>query len=178
MSWVRLDDSMPTNPKVLAAPVGARYLYVVGLCYCARELTDGVIPSAALPIILATAGAAKRAPADLVAAGLWVEEGTNFVVPDYLEFNPSREQVLADRAKAKERQRKFRESQRDRRRDNGRSNGGSSPSPTPPPPVGGGGVSCISDRLPADLEPDPPAAPMPESVRAALDERLARNRTA
>jgi hypothetical protein len=46
MPWVRLDEHFGEHPKVLAAGPLAGWLYVMGLGYCNRNLTDGLIPRA------------------------------------------------------------------------------------------------------------------------------------
>jgi hypothetical protein len=42
MSWVRLDDSFPEHPKVIALTDAAFRAHVRGLCYAGRFLTDGL----------------------------------------------------------------------------------------------------------------------------------------
>jgi hypothetical protein len=99
MSWVRVDDQFFRHPKVLDAGRDARDLYLVGLCYCAQGLTDGFIPGTALRVLGAEAEIDQaQASADrLVAVGLWeaVEGGYN--VHDYLEYQPTKERVIATR---------------------------------------------------------------------------------
>lgn len=96
MTWVKLDDAFPDNPKVVGLSSDAFRLYVEALCYCGRHLTDGQVPESAV----------KRMGGDnaseLVDAGLWTPSGKGWLVNDYLEFNPSREKVKADRAKRAE----------------------------------------------------------------------------
>lgn len=89
MAWVKVEDQLPNNLKVMSVPPVARYLYVCGLCMCAHQLTDGEIPGPTVQLLLAQAGATKKHAQALVDAGLWVAEGGGFRVPDYLEYNPS-----------------------------------------------------------------------------------------
>jgi hypothetical protein len=49
MPWVKLDTSFPEHPKVIALPATAFRLYIVGLCYAARNDTDGYIPDEIVP---------------------------------------------------------------------------------------------------------------------------------
>src|SRR3990167_2964612 len=44
MAWVRLDEEFPDHPKIVSAGPLAAWLYVAGLCYCNRLLTNGFIP--------------------------------------------------------------------------------------------------------------------------------------
>ena len=119
MTWVKLDDGFPEHPKVIGLSDGAFRLHVAALAYSARRVTDGVIPHAALPALY------QRSPdklaAALVTAGLWhqpghecgecepVEAGT-YLLHGFLNYNPSREQVTADRDAARERMRRARQS--------------------------------------------------------------------
>lgn len=96
MSWVRLDDQFPDHPKVVAAGPAAGWLYVCGLAYCARYLTDGFIPKDQVRR-LADVGNAQRQAEILVSVGLWEHSDGGYRVHDYLEYNPSKEKVLATR---------------------------------------------------------------------------------
>jgi hypothetical protein len=99
MSWVKLDDGFFRHPKVLAAGRDARELYVAGLCYCGSGLTDGRIPAGAVRVLGAEVeiDQAMSAADRLVSVGLWERDGSDFVVHDYLEYQPSKERVLATR---------------------------------------------------------------------------------
>lgn len=81
-----------------AGPLGLA-MQVAGLCYCARRLTDGDIPAQIVPQLLAVPRAqAVRLAETLVECGVWERRGPDYYVHDYLEYNPSREQVEAKRA--------------------------------------------------------------------------------
>lgn len=43
-TYVRLHDGLPDHPKIAEVGGEAAWLYVSGLCYCSRQLTDGTIP--------------------------------------------------------------------------------------------------------------------------------------
>lgn len=92
MTWCRLDDTFPEEPRVLEAGPEAAWLHVVALCYSSRHVTDGFVSAAALK---ALGGAkAKRLAAVLVRVKLWVEEEGGWQIRDYLDTQPSREHVL------------------------------------------------------------------------------------
>lgn len=93
MTWLRIDDSMPDHPKIVGLSDCAFRAHVEGLCYCAKHLTDGFIPAPAAAKI-----APKRALAELQKARLWTRKRGGFCVTNYLEYNPSREKVEAERA--------------------------------------------------------------------------------
>lgn len=95
MSWTKLDDRFWGNPKILAAGNEATGVYCRALSYCSEHLTEGHIPDDALRLI-----AGRRKPIDaLLEAKLIVQNGTGYVIPDYLEFNPSRAEIEAIRKK-------------------------------------------------------------------------------
>ena len=94
MTWVRLDDHFADHPKILGLSDSAYRAYVDGLCYCARYLTDGAIPLAAVKVV---ARGRARVILELEANGLWDQNGKGVNVHDYLEFQPSRSEVEANR---------------------------------------------------------------------------------
>lgn len=102
MAWVRLDDRFLTNPKVLRAGRDARDFYLAGLFYSAGELTDGRVPREVLPHLAHVAGVATKKADDLagilVGVGLWENEPPDFQIHDYLQYQPSADQVRAERA--------------------------------------------------------------------------------
>jgi hypothetical protein len=91
LSWVKLDDNFPDHPKVALLPLRARWVFIQGLCYAARYMTDGLIPEQ-----VANRWEGPAAPAALVEAGLWeTDEGRAFRIHDYLIYNPSKEELEA-----------------------------------------------------------------------------------
>ena len=98
--WVRIDDDFANHPKVLRVAPLARWLHVVALCYCARQLTDGFVPAEAVSTLFNWSPAPTRtkraALVDaLVNANLWERVEDGYRIHDFLEYNPSREKVLA-----------------------------------------------------------------------------------
>lgn len=104
MSWVKVDDHYPDHPKLQA--LGDDYdagisLDIRAKCYASANLTDGFIPSRVFRHESAMI-------ARLVEVGLWhVAEG-GYQIHDYLEYNPSREEVLKRREAWRRRQAKSR----------------------------------------------------------------------
>jgi hypothetical protein len=92
MSWFKLDDNFGNHPKVNRAGNAAAGLWVRCGTYCAQYLTDGHIPLE----VAGQFGNRKEIEA-LLDAGLWVQNGDGYVMPDYLEYNPSREETLTKR---------------------------------------------------------------------------------
>jgi hypothetical protein len=107
VSWIKLDDQFPDHPKVLAAGPAAAWLYVCGLAYASRYLTDGFIPAVQVPRLAdvrQAPGLARR----LVDAGLWEVVDAGYQIHDYLEYQDPSSKVQAKREEARERMRKFR----------------------------------------------------------------------
>lgn len=133
MTWVRLDDSFPEHPKVSDLSDGAFRVHIVGLCYSGRLLTNGYIPRS---IARFYSGSAVK---ELLKAGLWktVETaGGGYLIHDYLDWNPSREQVLHRRRAEAERKSTTRvrpDSARESAADSAQESVG--PDPTRPLPV-------------------------------------------
>lgn len=101
MPWIRLDDQFPDHPKVVEAGPLASWLYVCGIGYCNRLLTDGFIPSGQVRKLADVDNAGDLAQR-LVAVGLWDETEGGYLVHDYLDYQPSREKALELREKRAE----------------------------------------------------------------------------
>lgn len=121
--WARLDSTYPSHPKILrVGPIG-ELIHMRAICYAARHLTDGLIPTEALPGLYVgldklrlTEGTKARGhlklgrevlkvdwPSALIAAGLWEVCAGGWQLHDYLQHNPSRqeyEQMLDSRRQA------------------------------------------------------------------------------
>ena len=92
MTWVRIDDTFPDHPKVIGLTDAAVRAHVTGLCYAGRYLTDGHIPTSALRQI-----GTRKAAQELEARGLWTKTDHGWVINDYLDYNPSKDKVTAER---------------------------------------------------------------------------------
>ncbi len=119
MPWVRLDEGFADHPKLReAGPLGLA-MQVAGLCYCNRYLTDGFIPSSVVPTLLNLEGigmniwhgelmgggddATWQLVVDaLLAVGLWEQVEGGYYIHDYLDYQPSRSQVIAEREQKRE----------------------------------------------------------------------------
>jgi hypothetical protein len=156
MTWIRIDDQFADHPKVVSAGPLAAWLYVCGLSYCSRQLTDGFIPDGQLRK-LADVDNAGELGDRLVSVGLWERVEGGFQVHDYLEYQPSAEKVKAERAATAKRQAEWREREREKRAakprplvdkkrnavshtvtdtvSNARRNGSVTPSPSHPVPI-------------------------------------------
>ena len=133
MGWVKLSDDFMHHPKVLQVGPNGIALYVAGLCYCNRYLTDGKIPAAAIPTLVDftsalgdedgpdanSAQVAEGVAQSLVDAGLWHRLTRAYRVHDFDQYQPLRAKVLAERER--ERAKKSRQrSPGESRGDNGK----------------------------------------------------------
>lgn len=73
MGWVRIDDDWHQHPKVLAAGLKGRALWLSAACWVSANNTGGVVPTAALPMLVGAADAdpVNAATEALVLSGLW-----------------------------------------------------------------------------------------------------------
>lgn len=107
VTWVKLVDTFPDHPKVLAVGDHAAWLWVCGLCFASRHLTDGFIPEHALARLTGLPKPRALA-AKLVEQELWdVVEG-GWRVHNYMEKQRTREGVEGERAATRERVKKHR----------------------------------------------------------------------
>jgi hypothetical protein len=153
MPWVRFDDTFPTHRKVDGLSDAAFRLHVSAIFWCARNLTDGVVPEEDLDLVTARVRTPARFTAELVGRGLWHGSGhacpdcpdvaSGWVIHGYLEFQPSKEKVLVDRRSSADRQKAWRDRHSQSNRNgssNAVSNGPSNPAPTRPDPILGGAL--------------------------------------
>jgi hypothetical protein len=120
MPWARFDDEILDHEKVVGAgPLGFA-LHAAAIIYSNRTLTDGFVPATKIDALLSMRGVyverdgppgggisrrgATRVPADaqaiaerLVELELWEEAPGGWRVHDFLDYNPSRAKVEADR---------------------------------------------------------------------------------
>lgn len=103
---VQLSVDYADDEKFADVSRSARLLYVDALCMAKRLLNDGVVTKAQLDKLMypERPQAAKKAAAELVAAGAWRwDEGRKvYVITAWLKRNKSRQQIAQDRAAAEE----------------------------------------------------------------------------
>lgn len=98
MTWFRLDDGFSEHHKVAELTAVAFRLHVSAFCYCSRNLTDGVLTSKATKTLCTHSNAASKHVSELVKASLWEHRPDGYYIHDYLDYNPSKAEVLARRA--------------------------------------------------------------------------------
>lgn len=105
MAWFNADDKMHSHPKVRAAGLEAIGLWLVAGTYCTDFLTDGLVPG----WYVASWPRGKQLAAKLIAEGFWKPEGDDFMFLNWDEYQRTKEQVLTDKQRAKERKRRWAE---------------------------------------------------------------------
>lgn len=104
--WFRLNGDFAEHPKVIDLSDRAFRLYISGLCYTARNLTDGFLSDRAVKVVCALCLAQRRHIVELRDAGLWIVNDDGFDVKDYLIYNPSAETMKGLRDQRREAGRK------------------------------------------------------------------------
>lgn len=88
MPWFRLEDSFHAHPKVKRAGNAAVGLWIRCATYSAQYETDGLIPP---EVYTGRDGyGTTREVEALIAARLWVVTDGGMLMPDYLDYNPSK----------------------------------------------------------------------------------------
>lgn len=124
MGWVRVSDDFYDHPKFADVTPLSIALWIAGLAYCNRNLTDGYIPESVagrlmdfdgLAYTIATVGdlggvmesdCSPLATWDLIKVGLWHDDGHDctdcpqpgrkrIYVHDYLVYQPSADDIKA-----------------------------------------------------------------------------------
>lgn len=108
MPWVRLDDRFPSHRKVALLSDRAFRLYVSGLCWSSENLTEGLIRDEELRVV-AHVRNAKAAAKELEDRDLWDRVEGGWQIHDFLEYNPDRARVQAERAANAARQQAWRD---------------------------------------------------------------------
>lgn len=110
MAYLNLDDNFTDHPKIDQLSDGAFRLYLAALCYSAKHLTDGRIPSDRPPRLVP--GFRQRYLDELVKHGLWLPFHDGYEIHDFLQWNKPRSWWEKKRAEDAERKRQWREAQK------------------------------------------------------------------
>jgi hypothetical protein len=103
MSWAKVDDRANEHHKQLDAGPEACWFWVCGLMYANRQPDrDGLIPERALTLLYPVKNPKKLAE-KLVEVGLWDKTPGGYQIHNYHGWNPTPEQIEADKAAARER---------------------------------------------------------------------------
>lgn len=74
--WAKVDDKLFSHPKWIATTAAGKALWVSALSWCASQrVYDGRVPRRMLRVL----GATVRDAESLVASGLWVRDGDDYL---------------------------------------------------------------------------------------------------
>ena len=108
MAWFKVDDGFHASRKLLKIGKRARFaaigLWTVAGSWAADQLTDGHVPD----YMIKEWGAPPTAPESLVDAGLWERTHDGYTFRNWHEYQPSKQDVDAERAASRERMRELR----------------------------------------------------------------------
>lgn len=108
MAWFKIDDGFHASRKLLKISKRARFaavgLWTVAGSWSADQLTDGNVPD----YMIKEWGAPPAAPEALVDAGLWERAHDGYVFCNWHEYQPSKQDVDAERAASRERMKDLR----------------------------------------------------------------------
>jgi hypothetical protein len=106
MSWAKIDDRFHSHPKALRCSLGALGAFVVSLSWVGSHETDGRLPMHVALLLCA------RGDHDLIKelldARLWETDGDDYLIHDYLIYNPSAKHLKQKRKEAKGRMKSLR----------------------------------------------------------------------
>lgn len=152
MPWVRFDDQYPIHRKVDGLSDAAFRLHTSAIFWSARNLTDGSVTREDLDGVSARVRTPERFAAECTKRGVWhlgdedcpsekcpangQGSSDDWIIHDYWDFQPSKAQVMRDRAAAARRQASWRAAHNGS--SNGVTNAVSASSPPRPERKGGG----------------------------------------
>lgn len=99
MPWFKVDDAFHGHPKVMELSPAAVGVWTLAGSWCANYLTDGEIK---LPIVRRLGGDDEMVQ-ELVDAGLWIDNGGTYQFKDWDEYQPLKDEVMAERNAARDR---------------------------------------------------------------------------
>jgi hypothetical protein len=115
MPWFVVDDSAHSHPKMVKAGNAAVGLWMRCGSYAAQHLTDGIVPGDIARMYGTPPQIAKLVklrlwhPSEHACEGCQQPPAGDYVMHDYLTYNPTRKQVLDRRAKAADKKRRQRD---------------------------------------------------------------------
>src|SRR5579859_8081622 len=111
MSWAAVNTKTLTTPALRQLPSAAhKVLWLAGRLHCAEFETDGLIETAALPLLAFETGVdddqARQIVSALLEVGLWTSNPRGWVDATFLDDNSSHE--VRERARERDRDKKRR----------------------------------------------------------------------
>lgn len=101
MGWVKLDDRFFTHPKIIDLSKDAKLVFLAGLTLASCQLTNGFLSDATVRAIMALVNIRRQNVSkiehELDTKSLWKRVQDGYEIHDYLDYNPSSEQVREKR---------------------------------------------------------------------------------
>ena len=97
MTWTKISDTVPDDPRLLQVPREVRWMHLEGLVWCNKHATDGLIPFYAIRRVTDQEDP-KEAARLLVKVGLWETTEAGWMITTFAEDQPS----AADQERAKD----------------------------------------------------------------------------
>jgi len=86
MNWIKLDNNFLENRKIDSLSPLAKLLYLDGLLYSSRQMTDGFIPKTRVSAIEQRPLVAEILAVGEWSNGLWTEVEDGFLIHDFLKY--------------------------------------------------------------------------------------------
>lgn len=154
MVWAKFDDQYPLHPKILRVGLDALGFDVAGIAFCCRTLSDGFIADELLTAVYPPTKNPRKIAARLVEVDRWERDEVRggYVIKDFLDYNPSKDEVEGLKRKRSEAGRKG--GARSRGKASASTNGQaeSNPVPVPVPEPGGDGSTSQTAATVALIE--------------------------
>lgn len=182
MTWFKVDDTLAFHHKTVEAGNSAMGLWVRAGAWSAQNLTDGFIPRA-----IARQMGTKSQISKLLTAHLWTERSDGFSFHEWVERQPTKQDVEADRQANRKRQAEHRKRKREARdskpADDNETPGHNGVTHTAHNGVTHESRNAVTNRTHARADPDPTrpiknnhspsAAPIRSDTRATPNEQHA-----
>ena len=97
MTWTKISDSVPDDPRLLRLPRDVRWMHLEGMVWCNRHATDGHVPAYALHKVT-DQEEPEKAASQLVDVGLWSVDNDGWLIVTFADDQPS----AADQERARE----------------------------------------------------------------------------
>ena len=93
MPWVKLDEHIDDHPKFAEVGTQGLALFMILLCYCNRQHNDGFVPQSVLTMTLRKWAISADVVDAMLAVRLLEPADRGVRMHDYLEYQPSRNEV-------------------------------------------------------------------------------------
>lgn len=94
MPWANLDDQYAEHPDNWDLSDAAFRLHTAAICYANKHLTDGDIPKSKVRTLMPRFRAAAL---EELLRDHWIDKGDTYHIRNFLKWNRSKAQVLAER---------------------------------------------------------------------------------